>query len=217
MKPFDTSGMLENDDELESVLRDFFQSEMPPELLEIPEITDEEYQQRFMQLPQADLGASDVFKKNSHRHFKMSLLISSLCACLILGISFNRFFGPDNVPVVNDTINQLKPSEPAENDPVSPDTKYLESSESLAVVDHVGTTLDMPAPKNVHESIDLTLYNTEHGPIEQRTEISWTNITVQNPQTGTNMEMSMPELTIDFIPISKARLSLINDDGGNEQ
>ncbi|MFK7778147.1 MAG: hypothetical protein QM501_08510 [Gimesia sp.] len=217
MKPFDTSGMLENDDELESVLRDYFQQEMPPELLELPEITDEEYEKQFSQLPSSDMGAADHFNKKPKRQFKTSLLMLGLCACLIIGISFSRFFETPNVPVVNNTINHLKPVEPTESDLVSPDTKKLESEVSLAVVNQGGTNMELAPPKNVHESIDLTLYNTEQGPIEQRTEISWTKITVQNPKTGANMELSMPELTIDFIPVSKARLSLINEEAGNEQ
>ncbi|WP_298866597.1 hypothetical protein [uncultured Gimesia sp.] len=217
MKPFDTSGMLENDDELESVLRDYFQQEMPLELLEIPEVTDEEYEKRFMQMPRSDVTASDRFEKRQHPQFKVGLLMLGLCVCLMIGFSVSRFLQTDHVPVVNNSINQLKPNQPTENAPVSSDSRNLESAESVAVVNHGDTTLDMSDQKNVHESIDLTLYNTEHGPIEQRTEISWTNITFQNHKTGTNMEMSMPELTIDFVPVSKARLSLINEENGNEQ
>ncbi|MCH9654140.1 MAG: hypothetical protein K0U86_10050 [Planctomycetes bacterium] len=215
MKPFDTSGMLENNDELESVLRDYFQQEMPPELLEIPEVSDEEYEKRFMQMPRPDISSPDRFEKRQHRQFTISLLIVGLCVCLMIGFSVSRFLKTDHVPVVNNSINQLKPNQPTEN---ASDSKNLESAESVAVIDQGDTPLEVSDQKNVHESIDLTLYNTEHGPIEQRTEISWTNITFQNHKTGTNMEMSMPELTIDFVPVSKARLSLINEEeNGNEQ
>jgi len=219
MKPFDTSGMLENDGELESVLRDYFQQEMPPELLEIPEITDEEYAKRFMQLPKSGIDAPDRSGEKSHRQFKTSLLMLGLCVCLIIGFSFSRFLQTDNVPVVNNSINQLKPIQPSESNQASPDSENLESAESLAVVDQGSPSMDLSdqIDKKVQESIDITLYNTELGAIEQRTEVSWTNITVQNPNTGTNMEMSMPELTIDFIPVSKAGLSLINEEDGNDQ
>ena len=219
MKPFDTSGMLENNDELESVLRDYFQQEMPPELLEIPEITDEEYAKRFMQLPKSGIGTPDRLEEKPHRHFKTSLLMLGLCVCLIIGFSFSRFLQMDHVPVVNNTINPIKPIQPVENAPVSTASTNMESAESLAVVDQGSSSMDLSGQigKKIQESIDITLYNTELGPIEQRTEISWTNITVQNTKTGTNMEMSMPELTIDFVPVSNAKLSLINEEDGNEQ
>ena len=49
MKPYDTSGMLGNDDELESVLREYFRQEMPPELQELSDDSDEEFEKRFRQ------------------------------------------------------------------------------------------------------------------------------------------------------------------------
>jgi hypothetical protein len=219
MKPFDTSGMLENNDELESVLRDYFQQEIPPELLDIPEITDEDYAKRFTQLPKSGVKTPGHFEVKPHRQFKTSLLMLGLCVCLIIGFSFSRFLPTDNVPVVNNTINQIKPIQPVENEPVPATSTNMESAESLAVVDQGSSSMDLSGQidKKIQESIDITLYNTELGPIEQRTEISWTNITVQNHKTGTNMEMSMPELTIDFVPVSKARLSLINEEDWNEQ
>ena len=219
MKPFDTSGMLENDDELESVLRDYFQQEIPLELLEIPDITDEEYAKQFMRLPKSGIDAPARSEERPHRQFKTSMLMLGLCVCLIIGFSFSRFLQTDNVPVVNNTSNQLKPIQPAESNQASPDSENLESVELLAVVDQGSSSMDLSGQinKKVQESIDITLYNTELGPIEQRTEVSWTNITVQNPKTGTNMEMSMPELTIDFVPVSNAGLSLINEEDGNDQ
>lgn len=218
MKPYDTSGMLENDEELESVLREYFQQEMPPELQELPEISDEEYQKRFRQINKLGNGVPNSFEKKPRRQYKLGMLIVGVCACLIIGISFIQFQPRTVVPVTKHTIPQPKPSQPLEPDAIPYSSRMMES-ESLAVVDQGDTSLEMTPKidKSVHESIDITLYNTELGPIEQRTELSWTNITVQNPKTGTNVEMSMPELTIDFVPVSKARLSLISDESGNEQ
>ncbi len=220
MKPFNTSGMLENDDELESVLRDYFQQEMPPELLEIPDITDEEYENRFMQLPKPEVSSTDRSTKRPQRQLKVSVLIMlGLCVCVMIGISFNQFSQNKDLPVVNHTIPEPVLNPPVESELAASSIKKLEPVASLAVVDQGSPSMDLSTQidKKVQESIDITLYNTELGPIEQRTEISWTNITIQNPKTGTNMEMSMPELTIDFVPVSKARLSLINEEDGNEQ
>lgn len=220
MKPFNTSGMLENDDELESVLRDYFQQEMPPELLEIPDITDEEYENRFMQLPKPEVSSTDRSTKRPQRQLKVSVLIMlGLCVCMMIGISFNQFSQNKDLPVVNHTIHEPVLNPPVESELAAYSIKKLEPVASLAVVDQGSPSMDLSTQidKKVQESIDITLYNTELGPIEQRTEISWTNITIQNPKTGTNMEMSMPELTIDFVPVSKARLSLINEEDGNEQ
>lgn len=216
MKPYDTSGMLDNDDELERVLRDYFQQEMPPELLETPDISDEEYENRFKELNKFKVT---VPVESTQRKFKLSHLAVGICACLILAlIVFTQFQPAGNVPVANNTISQPKLVPPAESDSVIRDSNMMES-ESLMVVDHGSVSQEMPhkVAKAVEESIDITLFNTERGPIEQRTEISWTNITVQHPETGMNVEMSMPELTIDFIPVNKAGLSLIKEEKTDHQ
>ncbi len=215
MKPFDTSGMLENDEELESVLREYFQQEMPPELLELSDISDEEYEKRFQELPALTNGVPDTFDRKPSRQYKTGLLLLGLCACLIVGISFIQFQPADQIPVAKQPITQPESLPPTVKNEISRHSHILES-ESLAVVDQGDTSIEMTPQidKSVHESIDITLYNTELGPIEQRTELSWTNISVQNPKTGTNVEMSMPELTIDFVPVNSGRLSLINDENG---
>ncbi|WP_145172635.1 hypothetical protein [Gimesia aquarii] len=216
MKPFDTSGMLENDDELESVLREYFQQEMPLELQELSDISDEEYEKQAKQVSKLGNEVPDSFGKKPRRQFKLSMLMTGVCACLIVAVVvFTRIRPVENIPVVNRPINV--PTELSKTDHVS-DNSHSVNSETL-VVDHGNVPKEMTPDvnKSVHESIDITLYNTEFGPIEQKTELLWTNITFQNPETGTNVEMSMPELTIDFVPVSKARISLINDEGGNEQ
>ncbi|WP_144982396.1 hypothetical protein [Gimesia aquarii] len=216
MKPFDTSGMLENDDELESVLREYFQQEMPLELQELSDISDEEYEKQAKQVSKLGNELPNSFGKKPRRQFKLSMLMTGVCACLIVAVVvFTRIRPVENIPVVNRPINA--PTHLSKTDNVSDHSKTVNSE--TVVVDHGNVPKEMTPDinKSVHESIDITLYNTEFGPIEQKTELLWTNITFQNPETGTNVEMSMPELTIDFVPVSKARISLINDEGGNEQ
>ncbi len=213
MKPYDTSGMLDNDDELEGVLRDFFQQEMPPELLELSDISDEEYESRFHQVPRPVMAAPEPMRA---KRFKLSRLAAGLCACLVLAIIvFTQFQPAGNVPVANNNIVQPEQTQPPEpgQDHVYRDSNMIKS-ETLIAVDHGNKSQEMPhqVAKEVEESIDITLFNTDQGPIEQRTEISWTNITVQHPETGMNVQMSMPELTIDFIPVNKAGISLIKDE-----
>lgn len=218
MKPFDTSGMLENDEELESVLREYFKQEMPLELQELPEISDEEYEKRSKQVTKLGNDVPDSFGKKPHRQFKLSLLMSGVCVCFVAAIViFTQFLPTDNIPVVNRSIDQPKPNQLSNQDYV-PNNSNTTNSETF-VVDQGNALREMTPDinKSVHESIDITLYNTEFGPIEQKTELLWTNITFQNPETGTNVEMSMPELTIDFVPVSKARISLISEEGGNQQ
>lgn len=216
MKPYDTSGMLENDDELESVLREYFQQEMPLELQELPEISDEELEKRFRQTTHLGNDAPDKFKKQRQGQFKLGYLMVAVCACVIVGmIAFTQFQPvPHQVPVVkNETLTSPVPIQPSEQDKVSPNSNPIES-EALAVVDHGSSPVEMTPEvnKRVNESIDITLYNTELGPVEQRTELSWMNFTVQNRETGANVKMSMPELTIDFVPVNKAGLSLIREE-----
>ncbi|QDT93191.1 hypothetical protein [Gimesia algae] len=222
MKPYDTSGMLEDEDELESVLREYFQQEMPPELQELSEASDEEFEKRFRQIQTVGNETADPFASRRHRAFKLGLLTSALCACLAVGIGLIQF-QPEENPVVVDRIipaqSEIDHTPPANTNTDTDDSDELDSN-TLVVVDHGNSPMEMTprVDNNVHESIDITLYNTEMGPVEQRTELSWTNITVENPKTGSNVKMSMPELTIDFVPINKAGLSLIGDEsGGNGQ
>ncbi|WP_417381220.1 hypothetical protein [Gimesia sp.] len=221
MKPYDTSGMLENDDELESVLREYFQQEMPPELQELSEVSDEEFEKRFQQIQTVGNETADPFSSGHQRAYKLGLLTAALCACLAVGLALILFPAEEN-PVVVDRVVPIQP-ETDNNTPAAitetDDSEVLDSN-TLVVVDHGNSPMEMTPriDKNVHESIDITLYNTEMGPVEQRTELSWTNITVENPKTGSNVKMSMPELTIDFVPVNKASLSLIGDEsGGNGQ
>ncbi|WP_339731647.1 hypothetical protein [uncultured Gimesia sp.] len=216
MKPYDTSGMLENDDELESVLREYFQQEMPLELQELPEISDEEFEKRFRQITHLGNGVPDRFEKQHQGQFKLRYLMTAVCACLIIGmVAFTQFQPvPHNVPVViQETPAPSVPTQPSEPYRV-PQFSNLIESKALAVVDHGSTPIEMTSEvdKTIQDSIDIILYNTELGPVEQRTELSWTNFTVQNPETGANVKMSMPELTIDFVPVNKAGLSLIKEE-----
>ncbi|QDV52799.1 hypothetical protein [Gimesia fumaroli] len=215
MKPYDTSGMLENDDELESVLREYFQKEMPLELQELPEISDEEFEERFSQKIHLGNGVPVRNEHQRHGQFKLSYLITAVCACVIVGVvALTQFQPAPQAPVVNnETPTEPVPARPSELQHTPQETKPIES-DALAVVDHGSTPIELTpeVDKTVQNSIDITLYNTESGPVEQRTERSWTNYTVQNPETGANVKMSMPELTIDFIPVNKSGLSLIKEE-----
>ncbi|QDT44662.1 hypothetical protein Pan241w_47770 [Gimesia alba] len=215
MKPYDTSGMLENDDELESVLREYFQQEMPLELQELPEVSDEEFEKRFKQTAHLGNGVPEKSGNQRRGQFKLGYLITAVCACVIVGVMvFTKFQPVPNVPVVrNETPTPPASTQPSEQASDSQRSHPIES-DALAVVDHGNSPIELTSEvdKTIQESIDITLYNTESGPVEQRTELSWTNFTVQNPETGANVKMSMPELTIDFVPVNKSNLSLIKEE-----
>lgn len=214
MKPYDTSGMLENQDELESALRDYFQQEMPPELQELAELSDEEFEKHYQSLRASESRRDKPFEQTAPRRaFHRGLLLSVLSFCLVLGFAWTHFRTPSETPVavIQPRITEQPVAPEAEDATSAP---RLEDSETLIVLDHGEIPLEMTPEvnDNVHESIDITLYNTEMGPVEQRTELSWTNITVENPETGSHVKMSMPEFTIDFVPVSKSSLSLIGDE-----
>ncbi|WP_417396946.1 hypothetical protein [Gimesia chilikensis] len=213
MKPYDTSGMLENEDELESVLREYFQQEMPPELQELSELTDEEFEAHYRKLRAEENSVPGAQEPASRRGFQLGLLVSALSICLMAGLAclfMQRT--PDESGLTNQPTAELTKQPEIEKPIVAtiPETE----PDTLVVLDQGETPLEMtPEVKdNIKESIDITLYNTELGPVEQRTELSWTNITVENPETGSHVKMSMPELTIDFVPVNKAGLSLIGDE-----
>ncbi|KAA0134230.1 hypothetical protein FYZ48_21845 [Gimesia chilikensis] len=213
MKPYDTSGMLENEDELESVLREYFQQEMPPELQELSELTDEEFEAHYRKLRAEENSVPVAQEPASRRGFQLGLLVSALSICLMAGLaSLFMQRTPDESRLTNQPT--AEPSiQPEIEKPVVATIPEIEP-DTLAVLDQGETPLEMTPEvnDNIKESIDITLYNTELGPVEQRTELSWTNITVENPETGSHVKMSMPELTIDFVPVNKAGLSLIGDE-----
>lgn len=218
MKPYDTSGMLESDDELESVLREYFRQEMPLELQDLADVSDEEFEKHFSRRAESGNESPDHHSVAPRRdRFKQGSLFAAICVCLIAGvIGFTQFQQAETDPGLTDftpeTPATVESPEPA---PVSmtPESAPAEP-EALAVIDQGNSSLEMTSEidKTIQESIDITLYNTESGPVEQRTEISWRNFSVQNPETGSNVELSMPELTIDFVPVNKSGLSLIKDE-----
>lgn len=229
MKPYDTSGMLENEDELESILRAYFQQEMPPELQELTELSDEEFETRYKQLQTTEQATPEPREPAARRGFQRGLLVSALAACLVLGLTWIFYPQTPEQPALTE---QPRPTEtdvaiiPETEQPITPE--QLDSEEQLAsepdtlvALDQGDAPLEMTPEidDNIRESLDITLYNTELGPVEQRTELSWTNITVENPETGSHVKMSMPELTIDFVPVNKSSLSLIGDetDGNTQQ
>lgn len=220
MKPYDTSGMLENEDELESVLRDYFQQEMPPELQELSELSDEEFEAHYQQLRAANRRSPEPAARQGTQR---GILISVVSACLLLGLVW-AFYpktpeGPDltSQPMPNEAAHTILPEK---SETIAPDELEMEL-DTLVTLDHGEAPLELTPEidDSIRESIDITLYNTELGPVEQRTELSWTNITVENPETGSHVKMSMPELTIDFVPVNKSSLSLIGDetDGDTQQ
>jgi hypothetical protein len=220
MKPYDTSGMLENEDELESVLRDYFQQEMPPELQELSELSDEEFEVHYQQLRVADKSKPEpVARRGAQR----GILISAVSASLLLGLVWAFYPKAPAGPELS-SLPASREAEPAilpeSLEPVVSDALEMEL-DTLVTLDHGEAPLELTPEidDSIRESIDITLYNTELGPVEQRTELSWTNITVENPETGSHVKMSMPELTIDFVPVNKSSLSLIGDeiDGESQQ
>jgi hypothetical protein len=53
------------------------------------------------------------------------------------------------------------------------------------------------------EPLDWQIYETASGPVEQRTDVAWTNLSYYEPETGANVEWWLPELTIEITPLSK--------------
>jgi len=53
------------------------------------------------------------------------------------------------------------------------------------------------------EPLDWQIYETSSGPVEQRTDVAWTNVSYYEPETGANVEWWLPELTIEITPLSK--------------
>ncbi|QDT29415.1 hypothetical protein [Gimesia panareensis] len=216
MKPYDTSGMLENEDELESVLRAYFQQEMPPELQELTELSDEEFEAHYRQLRAEGNATPEHPEPVSRRGYQRGLLVSALSVCLIAGLAWVFYPKTPEQPVLTSQPPASEAeltTQPAEANPVMKDVLDTDP-DTLVVLDQGEAPLEMTpeVDDNIQESIDITLYNTELGPVEQRTELSWTNITVENPETGSHVKMSMPELTIDFVPVNKSSLSLIGDE-----
>ncbi len=53
------------------------------------------------------------------------------------------------------------------------------------------------------EPVETFRFDSEHGPVEQRSERRITNVTVMDPETGSRVELELPELTIEIIPIKE--------------
>ncbi len=70
---------------------------------------------------------------------------------------------------------------------------------------------DSNTPESVVESfvseteqpIERLRYDTETGPVEQRTNLRWTNVSIRDQESGEDVELMIPELQIDVFPIDE--------------
>jgi hypothetical protein len=51
------------------------------------------------------------------------------------------------------------------------------------------------------QPIERQIYDSGLGPVEQRTDVVWTNVSYYEPETGASVQWSVPELTIEILPI----------------
>ncbi len=61
---------------------------------------------------------------------------------------------------------------------------------------------DKPPVEIPLESLMIERYETASGPVEQRTNVRWTNVSVFEPESGAEVEVMIPELSIEIFEIN---------------
>lgn len=172
------------EDELEQVLRDFFNGEIPKEL-----------SAGTSPCGQPPAGVEARQKRFGRR--TAGLVAATIAAAGFLftvSLARHRSDAIPNGPIVVEVPRQSNTDQP------------------VAVVDQAqpidALEMEAPVPLDVAmfdrtEPLDRQIYDTADGPVEQRTDLVWTDVSYCEPQSGANVQWSLPAIKIEVFPLSK--------------
>ena len=107
------------------------------------------------------------------------LVAAAICLAVVVG------------PLWRQGLTPTAPSAVAEPEQLGPG----ESNRSGSVVESFVSETEQP--------IERLRYDTETGPVEQRTNLRWTNVSIRDQESGEDVELMIPELQIDVFPIDE--------------
>ncbi len=183
MKESESRQHILQQDELEQVLRDFFEKELPEEFREPPSLNE---------IPVAELEPHPTGQR------KLIRSLAGLAAAVVAAAGFLL------------SVSNLQPRRDVE--PVEPTVAVRKVDPSRSLAERVRKIADKVAAQPPladvatfarTEPLERQIYDTADGPVEQRTDIVWTNVTYYEPQAAADVQWSLPALTIEIIPLTK--------------
>lgn len=186
-----------NDQELDSVLSQFFQKEMPEEL-------------RKPSVPVEISKHATPMKKGRQQTGLFSIFAVTAVMLLIVSVVWKPFRNPENsepvhlMPGVSQPISDsTHPRIPAASDiltrPSSLNYLFSSSLNSSEYTQFVSETVEQ--------------YETPEGPVEQRNTYYTSKKIVVDPQTGLGVTLTIPELQIDIrIDLDALEIEQLSDD-----
>jgi hypothetical protein len=185
MNPRDHEETAWSDAEFDALLTAFFRNEMPHELRTLPEPT----------APQPTVSG-----RPRHQAGAYGLLAAASLGLLWAGAAlWSPRTSPTDVAQVEEKpsnqASRVEQSMPPANglDSRSPATRVLLPEESPPVLHQfVGDGL---------EPTERVEYQTSQGPVEQRTGVRWTPVSVRDAASGNQVEIMLPEVMIEVYPL----------------
>ena len=162
-----------SDANMDALLKEFFDKEMPAELRG----------QTEMPLAVSRHGSrSEVRTADSRKAGWLGLSVGGGCLLTVV------------VALSLPSSQQLTDSDPSVALPaVSDSTDSSGHAEATAVdIDSSGTTDGVEVVER---------YDTVNGPVEQRSKLRIKNVSIYDPETGSKVELLLPELDIEIFPI----------------
>lgn len=200
-----------SDQQLETLLHDFFRRELPEEMRQFS--------------PAGDLRASSFVSSSRSRSVTLAGFVAVMAAILL---TYSVLLTSPAVlrepPRRNNTVAHRgnKQSPPGRSNLLGEPVARPEQTRSFPVVpaataarsgsfettsaDSSVDTPTVPVEYAVIERLDpierLT-YDTSDGPVEQRTDIRTTNVSVFESDSGAQLDLMLSELTIEVVPVKE--------------
>ena len=171
MNNFESGRSSWRDQELDALLYDFFRNELPEELRGLPSH------------PETPPMTSTP-RRREQTALALVIGLTAVAASLLLAVS--ALWSPP--------VNRTGASPHRFVRTVVPAGGSLAERSEIEDPSNAGS----PAPM---EQLVIERYDTATGPVEQRTNVRWTNVSVFEPESGTEVDVMIPEVNIEVYEI----------------
>ena len=171
MNNFESGRSSWRDQELDALLYDFFRNELPEELRGLPS---------HSETP----SMTSSPRRREQTALALVIGLTAVAASLLLAVS--ALWSP-----------------PANRTGASPDQfvgTVVPAGGSLAKRSETEDPPSGGSPAPM-EQLVIERYDTATGPVEQRTNVRWTNVSVFEPESGTEVDVMIPEVNIEVYEI----------------
>lgn len=177
MNTCDTPRPDSSDWEFEGLLKEFFRREMPVELRELP--TAPEMSFTTIRKP--------VEQSGRPQSAYPAALLGLVAVAMSLMLAAAALWSPSTK---RDVRVSTKDATKTEAPTPTPREQAVDVNAPIHIVG-----------PSVVESLLIERYDTPDGPVELRTNVRWTNVSVFEPDSGTEVELMFPELEIEIFGI----------------